>query len=37
LDDEKERLEKEKAELQRRISFLEGKLDQYRQKAAGIA
>ena len=35
-DDEKERLEKEKAELQRRISFLEGKLDQYRQKAAGI-
>jgi hypothetical protein len=35
-DDEKEKLEKEKAELQRRISFLEGKLDQYRQKAAGI-
>src|SRR5512137_2860768 len=35
-DDEKERLEKEKGELQRRISFLEGKLDQYRQKAAGI-
>ncbi len=35
-DDEKEKLEKEKAELLRRISFLEGKLDQYRQKAAGI-
>ena len=35
-DDEKEKLEKEKAELQRRISFLEGKVDQYRQKAAGI-
>ena len=28
--------EKEKAELQRRISFLESKLEQYRQKAAGI-
>lgn len=35
-DDEKEKLEKEKGELQRRISFLEGKLEQYRQKAAGI-
>jgi len=35
-DNEKEKLEKEKAELQRRISFLEGKLDHYRQKAAGI-
>jgi hypothetical protein len=35
-DDEKEKLEKEKSELQRRISFLEGKLDQYRRKAAGI-
>ena len=35
-DDEKEKLEKEKSELQRRISFLEGKLEQYRQKAAGI-
>jgi hypothetical protein len=35
-DEEKEKLEKEKGELQRRISFLEGKLDQYRQKAAGI-
>jgi len=35
-DDEKEKLEKEKAELLRRISFLEGKVDQYRQKAAGI-
>jgi hypothetical protein len=35
-DDEKEKLEKEKGELQRRISFLEGKLDQYRRKAAGI-
>jgi hypothetical protein len=35
-DDEKEKLEHEKSELQRRISFLEGKLDQYRRKAAGI-
>jgi len=35
-DNEKEKLEQEKAELLRRISFLEGKLDQYRQKAAGI-
>ena len=35
-DDEKEKLEQEKSELQRRISFLEGKLDQYRRKAAGI-
>jgi hypothetical protein len=35
-DDEKEKLEKEKAEMQRRIAFLEGKVDQYRQKAAGI-
>ncbi len=35
-DEEKEKLEKEKGELQRRISFLEGKVDQYRQKAAGI-
>jgi hypothetical protein len=35
-DDEKDKLEKEKDELQRRISFLEGKLDQYRRKAAGI-
>jgi hypothetical protein len=35
-DNEKEKLEKEKVELQRRISFLESKLDQYRQKAAGI-
>jgi hypothetical protein len=35
-DEEKEKLEKEKGELQRRISFLEAKVDQYRQKAAGI-
>jgi hypothetical protein len=35
-DEEKEKIEREKAELQRRISFLEGKLEQYRQKAAGI-
>jgi hypothetical protein len=35
-DEEKEKLEKEKGELQRRISFLESKVDQYRQKAAGI-
>lgn len=35
-DDEKQKLERERGELQRRISFLETKLDQYRQKAAGI-
>jgi hypothetical protein len=35
-DDEKQKLEKEKAEMQRRIAFLEGKVEQYRQKAAGI-
>jgi hypothetical protein len=35
-DEEKDKLENEKGELQRRISFLEGKLEQYRRKAAGI-
>lgn len=35
-DHEKEKLEAEKTELQRRISFLEGRLAQYRRKAAGI-
>lgn len=35
-DHEKQRLEEEKVELQRRIDFLEGRLAQYRRKAAGI-
>lgn len=35
-DHEKQKLEEEKAELQRRIDFLEDKLTQYRRKAAGI-
>jgi len=35
-DHEKEQLEAEKAELERRIQFLEDRLDQYRRKAAGI-
>lgn len=35
-DHEKEKLESEKTELHRRISFLEGRLAQYRRKAAGI-
>lgn len=35
-DEEKEKLEKEKGELQRKIHFLEGRIEQYRRKAAGI-
>lgn len=35
-DNEKQKLENEKLELQQRVKFLEDKLDQYRQKAAGI-
>lgn len=35
-DNEKGRLQEEKGELQRRIEFLEGRLDQYRRQAAGI-
>ncbi len=35
-DNEKQKLENEKEELNRRISFLEGRLEQYRRKAAGI-
>jgi hypothetical protein len=35
-DHEKEKLQNEKLELQRRIDFLEERLDQYRRKAAGI-
>jgi hypothetical protein len=35
-DHEKQRLELEKEELNRRITFLESRLDQYRRKAAGI-
>jgi len=35
-DHEKEKLENEKKELEQRIQFLEGKLEQYRRKAAGI-
>jgi len=35
-DNEKQNLENEKMELQRRIEFLESKLEQYRRKAAGI-
>ncbi|MCK8603451.1 hypothetical protein [Desulfoferrobacter suflitae] len=35
-DHEKQKLEEEKLELQRRIDFLEGRLAQYRRKAAGI-
>ncbi|MHC1725063.1 MAG: hypothetical protein AB9866_03405 [Syntrophobacteraceae bacterium] len=35
-DNEKEKLENEKRELEQRIQFLEGKLEQYRRKAAGI-
>jgi len=35
-DHEKQRLEQEKEELNRRIGFLETRLDQYRRKAAGI-
>ncbi len=35
-DSEKEKLENDKRELEQRIQFLEGKLEQYRRKAAGI-
>ncbi len=35
-DHEKEKLQEEKNELQRRINFLEERLEQYRRKAAGI-
>lgn len=35
-DHEKEKLENDKRELEERITFLEGKLEQYRRKAAGI-
>lgn len=35
-DHEKDKLLKEKEELERRIQFLEDRLDQYRRKAAGI-
>lgn len=35
-DHEKQKIEEEKLELQRRIDFLEGRLAQYRGKAAGI-
>jgi hypothetical protein len=35
-DNEKQKLENEKGELQQRIQFLETKLEQYRRKAAGV-
>jgi hypothetical protein len=35
-DDEKQKLENGKAELEQRIQFLESKLEQYRRKAAGV-
>ncbi len=35
-DNEKEKLEDEKVQLNQRVKFLEEKLEQYRQKAAGI-
>jgi len=35
-DNEKQKLEGDKVELQQRIQFLEGKLEQYRRKAAGV-
>ena len=35
-DNERENLEKEKMELERKIQFLETRLEQYRRKAAGI-
>jgi hypothetical protein len=35
-DHEKEKLVKEKEELERKIQFLEDRLDQYRRKAAGV-
>ncbi len=35
-DHEREKLQEEKKELQRRIELLEGRIDDYRRKAAGI-
>ncbi len=35
-DNEKQKLENDKLELEQRIQFLENKLDQYRRKAAGV-
>jgi hypothetical protein len=35
-DNEKQKLENDKAELGQRIQFLESKLEQYRRKAAGV-
>lgn len=35
-DNEKQKLETEKTDLQQRIQFLESKLEQYRRKAAGV-
>lgn len=35
-DNEKQKLENDKTELEQRIQFLEGKLEQYRRKAAGV-
>ncbi|MGA2027166.1 MAG: hypothetical protein ABSH17_08880 [Syntrophobacteraceae bacterium] len=35
-DNEKQKLENGKAELEQRIQFLESKLEQYRRKAAGV-
>ncbi len=35
-DNEKQKLENDKTELEQRIQFLENKLEQYRRKAAGV-
>jgi len=35
-DNEKQKLETDKSELEQRIKFLESKLEQYRRKAAGV-
>ncbi len=35
-DNEKQKLENDKVELEQRIQFLESKLEQYRRKAAGV-
>jgi len=35
-DNEKQKLESDKTELKQHIQFLEGKLEQYRRKAAGV-
>ena len=35
-DNEKQKLENDKGELEQRIQFLESKLEQYRRKAAGV-